>query len=67
MIYEWEIDQQFERAKAMYREHDREINLLKTQVKDLQVLLLEIQGFVRYVDATAPELRTAYHVSKRIE
>jgi hypothetical protein len=67
MIYEWEIDQQFETAKRLYREHDREINSLKVQIKDLQILLMEIRGFVEYVDKTAPELRTAYHVSKRME
>lgn len=27
----------------------------------------QLEDFVRYVDETAPELRTAYQVSKRIE
>lgn len=50
-----------------FREIQRELHSLKVQMKDMQILLMEIRGFVEYVDQVAPELRTAYHVSKRME
>lgn len=50
---------------------DKNIQHLATQVR-YELLRLhhridELEEFIKYVDATAPELRTAYHVSKLIE
>lgn len=44
-----------------------QLRTIQVEIKDLQVLVLEIRDFMAYVDATAPELRTAYHVAKRME
>lgn len=43
------------------------IQELQMVVQRLEVDMATMQDYVKYVDATAPELRTAYYVSKRIE
>lgn len=54
-----------------YRTSDGWLNqyleALKHAVNEHEHRLLELEDYIKYVDATAPELRTAYKVSKRIE
>jgi hypothetical protein len=45
----------------------RAISELQQEVSRMDQDMLEMQDFVKYVDETAPELRTAYQVSKRME
>jgi alpha-L-fucosidase len=53
------IDNDLRRIVDAIRELQGEVNYLGSE-------LHELKEFVKYVDATAPELRTAYQVSKRI-
>lgn len=51
---------------AMNRIEDEFMKVYK-RLEKTEDRLKAVEEFVRYVDETAPELRTAYHVSKRME
>lgn len=63
MSYSWgsiDIEYDFGRMKSMLLDHEKR---LRAMDKRLQ----EMAEFVKYVDETAPELRTAFNVAKRME